>query len=47
MLAQKLTDPQILEQIESDVRREIAAAVQFALDAPFPKPEEVDPHVFA
>lgn len=47
LLEQKLAEPQIFEQIEKDTRRDVEAAVQFALNAPYPKPEEVDQHVFA
>ena len=36
-----------LDKIESEVQTEIEDAVQFALDAPYPKPEEVKKHVYA
>ena len=36
-----------LDQVESEVQTEIEDAVQFALDAPYPKPEEVKKHVYA
>jgi len=36
-----------LDKIESEVKTEIEDAVQFALDAPYPKPEEVKKHVYA
>ena len=47
LIAQKLAEPQIFEQIEQDTRREVDKAVQFALNAPYPDTEEVDQHVFA
>jgi pyruvate dehydrogenase E1 component alpha subunit len=43
---QNLADVGIFEQIESTVTREVEAAVTFALNAPFPAPEEVSKHVF-
>lgn len=46
MIEQQLTEAQIFEQIEKDVRGEVETAVQFALDAPYPGLEEVDQHVF-
>lgn len=35
------------ECIEREVRTEVAAGLQFALDAPYPDPSEVDQHVYA
>ena len=46
LMEQKLAESQIFEQIEKDARSEIEAAVQFALNAPYPSLEEVDQHVF-
>jgi pyruvate dehydrogenase E1 component alpha subunit len=46
LLGQRLADERILQQIDHDVRSEIAAGVAFALDAPFPDPGEVDKHVY-
>jgi pyruvate dehydrogenase E1 component alpha subunit len=40
-------DAAIFEQIESRVRAEVAAAVEYALQAPFPAPDEVRQHVYA
>ena len=40
-------DDETLERVESDVRAEIAAAVEWALAAPFPAPTEVSAHVYA
>ncbi len=47
LIDQKLAEPKIFDQIEADARREVEAAVEFALNAPYPKPEEVNQHVYA
>jgi len=47
MVAQKLTDAAQLASIEKEVRAEIEKAAKFALDTPYPKPEEVDQDVYA
>jgi len=41
-----LADARALEQIDEAVRAEVAAGVRFALDAPFPQPDEVDQDVY-
>jgi TPP-dependent pyruvate/acetoin dehydrogenase alpha subunit len=46
LIEQNLADAGIIEQIESTVTREVEAAVTFALNAPFPAPEEVTKHVY-
>lgn len=46
-LDQHLVDAGVFDQIEKDVRAEAEAAVQFALNAPYPDPSEVDKHVYA
>jgi pyruvate dehydrogenase E1 component alpha subunit len=43
----KLADAGIFEQIEGQVRSEVESAVEYALNAPFPAPEEVNKHVYA
>lgn len=43
----RIADEKVIARIESDVRRDIEAAVQFALNAPYPDPSEVDQHVYA
>ena len=43
----KLADAGIFEQIESSVRNEVESAVTFALNTPFPAPEDVTKHVYA
>jgi TPP-dependent pyruvate/acetoin dehydrogenase alpha subunit len=51
LLGQMLTEngvaPEILDRIESTVRSEVEAAVEFAIAAPFPDESEVDTHVYA
>jgi TPP-dependent pyruvate/acetoin dehydrogenase alpha subunit len=47
LLAGKLTDAAQLASIEKEVRSEIEQAAKFALDTPYPKPEEVDQDVYA
>jgi len=42
-----LADQETLAQIHTGVEREIEEAVQFAMDAPYPDPIEVDKHVYA
>jgi acetoin:2,6-dichlorophenolindophenol oxidoreductase subunit alpha len=47
ILATSLSDATTLDRIEEEVRTEIQEGVQFALDAPYPRPEEVTTDVFA
>ncbi len=47
LLAQKLTDQPVLDQIQAEVKRSIEAAVQFAIDAPYPDVSQVNQHVYA
>ena len=47
MTSSGLLNDSDLDQVESEVQTEIEDAVQFALDAPYPKPEEVKKHVYA
>ena len=44
---QQLVEPAELEQMEQRVQAEIDAGVEFALNAPYPEPGEVDQHVYA
>jgi pyruvate dehydrogenase E1 component alpha subunit len=46
LLDQQMADESIFEQIENSVNNEVQTAVTFALNAPFPAPEEVSKHVF-
>jgi len=41
-----MADAGIFEQIESQVSNEVQSAVEYALSAPFPAPEEVTKHVY-
>ncbi len=45
-IANQMADAGIFEQIEKSVAAEVESAVQFALDAPYPQPEEVSKHVY-
>ncbi|MGH9723722.1 MAG: thiamine pyrophosphate-dependent enzyme, partial [Candidatus Acidiferrales bacterium] len=47
LIAQKLTDAAALRQIESEVRAEMLAAVEFAVSAPYPGVEEAQQDVYA
>jgi pyruvate dehydrogenase E1 component alpha subunit len=40
-------DATALDRLEEEVRTEISEGVRFALDAPYPGPEEVNMHVYA
>ncbi|MFQ5859749.1 MAG: thiamine pyrophosphate-dependent dehydrogenase E1 component subunit alpha, partial [Anaerolineae bacterium] len=47
LIDQELTDQERLDRTHADVKAQIAAGVQFALDAPYPDASEVDQHVYA
>ena len=47
LLDHRLADSGVIGQIESQVTEEVTAAVEYALKAPFPAPEEVSKHVYA
>jgi pyruvate dehydrogenase E1 component alpha subunit len=47
LMSQNLTDQNVLDQIHADVEAEVEVGVQFALNAPFPEPNEVDQDVYA
>ncbi len=47
LVGEQLTATAILEEIEKGVRAEVAAAVEYALNAPYPAASEVDQHVYA
>ena len=47
MVEQGLAERDLFAQIEVGVQAEVAAAVDFALGAPYPAAEEVDSHVYA
>jgi TPP-dependent pyruvate/acetoin dehydrogenase alpha subunit len=42
-----MADDKLFKRIEDEVSSEIRTAVSFALNAPFPAPDEVDQHVYA
>jgi pyruvate dehydrogenase E1 component alpha subunit len=47
LISEKLTGAGILAAIESEVRAEMQAAVDYAIAAPYPKPEEAEQDVYA
>ena len=47
MIEQKVADAATLEEIQKEVRAEMKAAVEFAIAAPYPKPQEADEDVYA
>ena len=47
LIAEKMADAGDLARIEAEVRQAVAAAVAFAIDAPYPDAAEVDEHVYA
>lgn len=47
LIEQKLADQEQLAQIESELAVEMDKAVEFAIAAPYPKPEKVDQDVYA
>jgi acetoin:2,6-dichlorophenolindophenol oxidoreductase subunit alpha len=47
LIDQNLADSGMLDRIYSEVKNEIDKAVEFALAAPYPKPEEVEQDVYA
>ena len=46
LIEHQMADQGIFEQIERSVTGEVETAVNFALNAPFPAPEEVGKHVY-
>jgi len=47
LVAQRWAEEALLKGVEHEVRREVAAGLEFALNAPYPDPNEVDRHVYA
>jgi pyruvate dehydrogenase E1 component alpha subunit len=47
LLKSKWVDAELLDSVEHEINAEIKAAVQFALDAPYPDPSQVNRHVYA
>jgi pyruvate dehydrogenase E1 component alpha subunit len=47
LIAEKLADAAQLASIDKEIKTEIEQAAKFALDTPYPQPEEVDQDVYA
>ncbi|HVI09659.1 MAG TPA: thiamine pyrophosphate-dependent dehydrogenase E1 component subunit alpha [Candidatus Binatia bacterium] len=47
LLKQGYADAPALEKLSDEIRHEMEAAVKFAIEAPYPNPEEVGKHVYA
>ena len=47
LIGERLVDQEGLDRNQSEVKAEMQAAVEFAMTAPYPKPEEVDQDVYA
>lgn len=47
LISNQMADTGVFEQIERDVQTEVEAAVEHALNAPYPQPDEVSKHVYA
>jgi pyruvate dehydrogenase E1 component alpha subunit len=47
LISEKLLDAAACDAVESEIREEMKAAVEFALAAPYPNVEEVETHVYA
>ena len=47
LIAERLTEQQVLDQIQAHVAAEISAGLQFAQEAAYPQADEVDQHVYA
>ena len=47
LISQNLTDQAVLERIQADVKAEVEAGMQFAIDASYPDPSQVTEDVFA
>jgi pyruvate dehydrogenase E1 component alpha subunit len=47
LIREKLADTATLDALETEVREEMKAAVEFAIAASYPGPEEVEKHVYA
>jgi pyruvate dehydrogenase E1 component alpha subunit len=47
LIDQGLTDQTVIDKIEAEVKDEIETGAEFAINAPYPDPSEVDQHVYA
>lgn len=47
MTSKNVADRAALDKVEAEVKTEVNAAVQFAIDAPYPSPDKVDQDIYA
>ncbi|MFH1906057.1 MAG: thiamine pyrophosphate-dependent enzyme, partial [Chloroflexota bacterium] len=47
LLGSGLVEQKMLEQIQAEVKTEVEAGAEFAINAPYPDLSEVDQHVYA
>ncbi len=47
LVSQELTDQNVIDRIYADVQAEVESGVQFALEAPYPQPDEVEQDIYA
>lgn len=47
LVEQEFAEPAELDQIQTEVRAEMKSAVEFAMNSPYPQPQEVDQDVYA
>jgi pyruvate dehydrogenase E1 component alpha subunit len=47
LTTQGLADTAAFDKMHNDIQAEVATAVQFAIDAPYPTPDEVDQDIYA
>ena len=47
LLARELSDEAALDQITTEARKEMEAAVKFAVDAPYPSADQVSEDIYA
>jgi pyruvate dehydrogenase E1 component alpha subunit len=47
LMEQKIAEPEQFERIHQEAKLEMEKAVKFAIEAPYPSPDEVDQDVYA
>jgi len=47
LIGQKMATAGLFERFDQEIRAEVTGALEFALNAPYPDPSEVDQHVYA
>ncbi len=47
LVSQELTDQNVIDKIYADIQAEVESGVQFALEAPYPQPDEVEQDIYA